>query len=111
MRYPCSYPSFSSKVGRRSFPVSTFPREMSLLNKEQDSPSRFYASWFYASWFYARPTGDRGRDRNARTVQFACLLLACAICTVAILNITSRDPGENPFLAFAAAGLVAAMIL
>jgi PAS domain S-box-containing protein len=74
---------------------------MSFLNKEQDSPS----------WFYARPTGDPGRDRNARTVQFACLLLACAVCVVAILNISSSDPGENPFLAFAAVGLVAAMIL
>jgi PAS domain S-box-containing protein len=80
---------------------------VSLLNKEeQDSPSGFYASWFYA-----RPTGDPGRDRNARTVQFASLLLAFAVCTVAILNITSGEPGENPFLAFAGAGLVAAMIL
>ena len=29
-------------------------------------------------WFYPEPTGDVGRDRNARTLQFTCLLYAFA---------------------------------
>jgi PAS domain S-box-containing protein len=62
------------------------------------------------SWFYPKPTGDPGRDRNARTVQFACFLLASAVSTVAILNVTSREPEEMPLL-FAVAGLLAAMVM
>jgi PAS domain S-box-containing protein len=63
-----------------------------------------------SSWFYPKPTGDPGRDRNARTVQFACLLLASAVSTVAILNVIYREPEETPLL-FAVAGLLAAMIM
>jgi len=59
-----------------------------------------------SSWFYPRPTGDPGRDRNARTVQFACFLLASAVSTVAILNVIYREPEEMPLL-FAVAGLFA----
>src|SRR5215471_18135198 len=69
--------------------------------REQNSPS----------WFYAKPTGDLGRDRNARTVQFACLLLASTVSTVAILNAASHELGENPLILFAVACLVAAMIM
>jgi PAS domain S-box-containing protein len=65
-----------------------------------------------SSWFYPKPTGDPGRDRNARTVQFACFLLAFAVSAVAILNVISREPSaETPALIFAVAGLVAAMIM
>jgi hypothetical protein len=67
--------------------------------------------WKSSSWFYPKPTGDPGRDRNARTVQFACFLLASAVSTVAILNIIAREPLETPLLAFAVAGLVAAMVM
>jgi two-component system, cell cycle sensor histidine kinase and response regulator CckA len=57
------------------------------------------------SWFYPKPTGDRGRDRNARTLQFACFLLALAISVVAVLNL---ETPEIPLSVFAVAGLVAA---
>jgi PAS domain S-box-containing protein len=67
--------------------------------------------WKSSSWFYPKPTGDPGRDRNARTVQFACLLLASAVSTVTILNVIARELGETPLLVFAVAGLVAAMIM
>ena len=40
--------------------------------------------WKLSSWFYPKQTGDPGRDRNARTVQFACFLLAFAVSTVAL---------------------------
>ena len=63
------------------------------------------------SWFYPKPTGDRGRDRNARTVQFCSLLLALAVSLIATLNLIAREPKETPFLAFAVAGLVAAMVI
>ena len=64
-----------------------------------------------SSWFYPKQTGDPGRDRNARTVQFACLLLASAVSTVAILNIIARETEETPLLVFAVAGLVAAIVV
>src|SRR5215469_14184482 len=67
--------------------------------------------WISRSWFYPKPTGDVGRDRNARTVQFACLLLAFAVSLVAILNFASHEPAENPLLVFAAASLVAAIVV
>jgi len=67
--------------------------------------------WKLSSWFHPKPTGDPGRDRNARTVQFACFLLAFAVSTVAILNVIYREPAETPFLVFAVAGLFAAMIM
>jgi two-component system, cell cycle sensor histidine kinase and response regulator CckA len=57
------------------------------------------------SWFYPSPTGDRGRDRNARTLQFACFLLALAIGLVAVLNTETQ---QTPLLIFAAAGMVVA---
>jgi PAS domain S-box-containing protein len=69
--------------------------------KEQNSPS----------WFYPKPTGDPGRDRNARTVQFACLLLASAVSIVAISSVIVRDLGATPLLTFAATGLVAGMVM
>jgi len=69
-------------------------------------------SWKSRSWFYPKPTGDPGRDRNARTVQFACFLLAFAVSAVAILNVINREPSaETPILVFALAGLIAAMIM
>ncbi len=61
-----------------------------------------------SSWFYPKPTGDPGRDRNARTLQFACFLLAFAISLVAVLN---TDMREGPLLVFAVAGLVAAAVI
>ena len=67
--------------------------------------------WKSRSWFYPKPTGDPGRDRNARTVQFACFLLAFAVSAVAILNVISGKPSaETPILGFAVAVLVAAMV-
>ena len=63
------------------------------------------------SWFYPKPTGGPGRDRNARTVQFACFLLAFAVSAVAMLNVISGEPSaETPLLVFAVAALVAAMV-
>jgi hypothetical protein len=62
--------------------------------------------WKPRSWFYPKPTGDPGRDRNARTVQFACLLLAFAVSAVAILNVISGEPSaETPILVFCRGGL------
>src|SRR5262245_24887397 len=69
--------------------------------REQNSPS----------WLYPKPTGDPGRDRNARTVQFACLLLTSAVSIVALSSVIVRDPGSTPLLTFAAAGLVAGLVM
>jgi PAS domain S-box-containing protein len=67
--------------------------------------------WKSKSWFYPKPTDDPGRDRNARTVQFACFLLAFTVSVVAILNLISGEPSaETPILVCAVAALVAAMV-
>ena len=64
-----------------------------------------------SSWFYPKSTGDPGRDRNARTLQFSCFLLAFAVGAVAILNVIGREWQETPLLVFAVAGLVAAAVM
>ena len=61
-----------------------------------------------SSWLFPKPIGDPGRDRNARTLQFACFLLAFAIGVVAVLN---SDTRERPLMVFAVAGLVAAAVM
>jgi PAS domain S-box-containing protein len=69
------------------------------------------SGWKSRSWFYPKPTSDPGRDRNARTVQFACCLLAFAASAVVILNVVSGEPSaETPILVFAVVVLVAAML-
>jgi C4-dicarboxylate-specific signal transduction histidine kinase len=60
------------------------------------------------SWFYPEPTGDVGRDRNARTLQFACLLYAFAFALVAVLETIERERVELPILVMAVVALVAA---
>ena len=63
------------------------------------------------SWFYPKPTGDPGRDRNARTLQFSCFLLAFALGVAAMFDAIHQDPYETPLLVFAAAALVAASFM
>jgi PAS domain S-box-containing protein len=63
------------------------------------------------SRFYPKPTGDKGFDRNARTLQFACCLLAFAVGTVAVLNTIEREPRETPLLIFAVVGLLAGAVM
>ena len=60
------------------------------------------------SWFYPEPTGDVGRDRNARTLQFTCLLFAFGIGLVAVLDAIAREQVELSILAMAVVALVAA---
>jgi PAS domain S-box-containing protein len=84
--------------------------EKHTANEVQKEPTPMFDRTS-SSWFYPKPTGDPGHDRNARTVQFACLLLASAVSTVAILNVIYREPEETPLLLFAVAGLFAAMIM
>ena len=64
-----------------------------------------------SSWFYPKPTGDPGRDRNARTLQFSCFLLALAVGAVLIVSAIGREWQETPLLVFAIAGFVAAAVM
>jgi PAS domain S-box-containing protein len=64
-----------------------------------------------SSWFYPKPTGDPGRDRNAQTVQFTCLLFALAIGLVAVLDTIAREPILLPILELAVLALVVAAIV
>ncbi|GEM_PF-1116670 len=64
-----------------------------------------------SSWLYPTPTGDPGLDRNARTLQFACLLLFSAIGLAALLNTIPRETPEAPLLVLAAAAMAAAAVL
>jgi PAS domain S-box-containing protein len=64
-----------------------------------------------SSWFYPAPIGDPGRDRNARTLQFTCLLFAFAVALVAILNSIFREWVELPIFGVSLAGLGAAMAM
>ena len=64
-----------------------------------------------SSWFYPAPTGDLGLDRNARTVQFTCFLLAFTVGIVAVLDVITRETAVLPILDIALAALAAAAIL
>jgi PAS domain S-box-containing protein len=61
----------------------------------------------WSSW-YPKSTGDPGRDRNARSLQFSCFLLASAVGLIAILDAFGQGPQETGLLVFAAVGLLAA---
>lgn len=62
-------------------------------------------------WFYPKPTSDPGRDRNARTVQFACLLLAFALSAVVILDVASGELSPQTLIqVLAVTGLLVAML-
>src|SRR5436305_1516184 len=67
--------------------------------------------WKSRSWFYPKPTGDPGRDRNARTLQFSCFLLALAVCAVMIVSAIDREWQEMPLLVFGVTGFVAAAVM
>src|SRR5215467_291253 len=60
-----------------------------------------------SSWFFPKPTGDIGRDRNARTLQFSCLLFAFALGAIAVLDVIEGELVPLPIL-LAAVGLFAA---
>lgn len=65
-----------------------------------------------SSWLYPRPTGDLGRDRIARTVQFACLVLSAAVGALAIANLISHEARDTNVVFFCAVGalLLAAVV-
>lgn len=67
--------------------------------------------WKSASWSYPFATGDAGRDRNARTLQFACFLLAFTAGVLALLNVLQHQPGETPVLVYALLGFVFAALV
>ena len=60
-----------------------------------------------SSWFYPKPTGDLGSDRNARTLQFSCLLFASALGVIAVLDMIGEQHVPLPIV-LAAVGLFAA---
>ena len=60
------------------------------------------------SWLYPTPTGDPGRDRNARTLQFAILILGSSILLTLIVNLLTGDHREAYLLGVPVAGLIAA---
>ena len=63
------------------------------------------------SRFYPKRTGDPGRDRNAQTLQFACLLFAIAIGIAVAWDVISREPIPIPLVSAALGGLCAAAVL
>jgi PAS domain S-box-containing protein len=63
------------------------------------------------STLYPAQTGDPGRDRDARTLQFTCFVLASAVGTVAVLNTFQSESGETPIQVFAVVGLLAAVAM
>src|SRR5215831_2472723 len=58
-------------------------------------------------WFYPKPTGDIGRDRNARTLQFSCLLFVVALGAIAVADMIAGELVPLPIL-LAAVGLFGA---
>ena len=100
----------------RQLPIGVeYPRQVATTELRRKRKGRLQTHMLdrkSSSWFYPKPTGDPGRDRNARTLQFACYLLAFAVGTVAVLNVISNEPsGETPVLVFAVAGLVFAAVM
>jgi PAS domain S-box-containing protein len=61
-------------------------------------------------WFFPKPTGDVGRDRNARTLQFSCLLFASALGAIAVLDLMAKEQVPLPILLAAVSLFVAAAI-
>jgi hypothetical protein len=66
--------------------------------------SNFMLNRKSSSWFYPKPTGDPGRDRNARTLQITCLLFAFTIGIVAALDTIPGDWEPLPILDLAVVG-------
>jgi two-component system cell cycle sensor histidine kinase/response regulator CckA len=64
-----------------------------------------------SSWFYPNSTANPGRDRNARTLQFSCFLLALAVGAVLLVSAIGREWQETPLLVFAIAGFVSAAVM
>ena len=64
-----------------------------------------------SSWLYPKPIGDPGRDRNARTLQFACLLFAVAIGIALILDLISREPIPTQMVSVVLGALCAAAVV
>ena len=62
-------------------------------------------------WFYPKSTGDPGRDRNARTLQFNCLLFAVAIGIAVALDVISREPVPTQMASAVLGALCVAAVL
>jgi len=58
-----------------------------------------------------RHSATRGRDRNARSLQFSCFLLASAVGAILIVSAIGREWEETPILLFAITGSVAAAVI
>jgi two-component system, cell cycle sensor histidine kinase and response regulator CckA len=65
----------------------------------------------WSSTLYPKGTGDVGRDRNARTLQFACFLFVVTIGMIAALDTITRETAELPMLVTVVAGLLAAAVM
>jgi len=62
------------------------------------------------SWLFPKQRGDVGRDRNAWTIQFTCLLFAFVIGAVLVVDTITGDQVPRPILAMAV-GLAAAAVM
>src|SRR5262249_52423598 len=58
-----------------------------------------------------RSSGDLGRDRNARTLQFTCLLFATVMETIAVLDLIEHELALVPLLELSVVGFIAAAVL
>jgi PAS domain S-box-containing protein len=61
-------------------------------------------------WLYPKPTGDIGRDRNAYTLQLACLLFTLTFGFFEILDLIAGEAADLPQLSVSMVGLIAAVI-
>jgi hypothetical protein len=64
-----------------------------------------------SSLFYPNPTGDLGRDRNAKTVQITCFLFALTIGIMAAVDTLLREWELLPILDTAVVSLVVATVM
>src|SRR5215467_8950018 len=62
-------------------------------------------------WVYPKPTGDTGRDRNAYTLQLACLLCTLTFGFFEILDLIAGEIADLPQLSISVVGLIAAAVL
>src|SRR5215475_13430100 len=85
-------------------PSTSAQSQLNMLRNDQ-MPYRETSSWLYPT-----PTGDLGRDRIARTIQFACLLLSVVIGTLTISNLISHPDTNVVFLGAAGALLLTAVM-
>jgi hypothetical protein len=87
------------------------PLAVTQLGEAPNGGTAMMSDRTWSFGLYPKQTGDVGRDRNARTLQFACFLFAVGIGVVAAVDAISRERVPIPTVSVALVGLIAAALI